>query len=118
MITVSSSHEFGLIDNITIQINFDEYSPKKYNCILVDDDIVEILFESLLEMKTYFHSLDRPEFGLAYYGVTIIPPDSLSFFYNAITSSRYFKNSVELNKLALIIQQAIKEEKHMIHYGI
>ncbi|MFD1030794.1 short-chain dehydrogenase [Metaplanococcus flavidus] len=115
---MSSTHEFGLIDHIDSQKNFDRYSPEKYNCISIDGDIVESLYENLLAMETYFHSLDRPEFGLAYYGVTLIPPNSLPFFFNVVTSSRDFENSERLNELAIKIQQAIKEKKHMIHYGI
>lgn len=114
-----SVHDFGIIENINNQIDFDdEYNPEKYNCIAVEDELVSILDEKLSGMKTYFHSLNRPEMGLAYFGVTIIPPDSLLFFYEAVTSSEHLKNSDELNKLILKIQQAIKEKKYMIHYGI
>lgn len=115
---MSSTHEFGLIDNIDSHKDFDRYSPEDYNCISIDDVIVESLFENLLAMETYFHSLDRPEFGLAYCGVTLIPPNSLPFFYNIITSARDFESSKQLNELASKIQQAIKEKKHMIYYGI
>jgi hypothetical protein len=69
-------------------------------------------------MKTYFHSFNRPEYGLAYYGITIIPPESLSFFYEVVTSSRYFKNSGILSELVSKIQQATEGKKYMIHYGI
>ncbi len=114
-----SVHDFGIIENLNNQIDFDdEYNPEKYNCIAVEDELVSILDEKLFGMKTYFHSLNRPEMGLAYFGVTIIPPDSLLFFYDVVTSSEHLKNSDELNKLVLKIQEAIKEKKYMIHYGI
>lgn len=115
---MSSTHEFGLIDNINNQTDFEGYNPEKYNCISVDDELIESLFENLFIMKTYFHSLNRPEFGLAYCGITLIPPNSLSLFYDVVTSSREFENSGELKELALKIQQAIKEMKHMIHSGV
>ncbi len=115
---MSLTHEFGLIDNINNQTDFEGYNPEKYNCISVDDELIERLFENLFIMKTYFHSLNRPEFGLAYWGVTLIPPNSLSLFYDVVTSSKEFENSGELKELALKIQQAIKEMKHMIHYGV
>ncbi len=69
-------------------------------------------------MRTYFHSFERPEFGLAYWGITIIPPDSLSMFYDVITSSTMYKKSAELNELASKIIQAKEENKYMIHFGI
>ena len=37
-------------------------------------------WDKLVLLKTYFHSLDRPEFGLARWGITLIPPESLSGF--------------------------------------
>lgn len=114
-----SVHEFGVIDDINSQVDYGgEYSPEKYKCISVEDDIICSLSEDLSSMKTYFHSMNRPEFGLAYFGITIIPPNSLPFFCNVVTASGYYKESEELNELFLKIQQAIKEEKHMIHYGI
>lgn len=115
---MSPTHEFGIIENIINQQDFQQYNPEKYNCISVDDEVVESLVEKLLGMKSYFHSLDRPELGLAYHGVTIIPPDSLIILYNILTSSIDFGNSEEFNELALKIQLAIQEKKYMIHYGL
>ena len=69
-------------------------------------------------MRTYFHSLERPEFGLAYWGITIIPLESLAMFYDAIISSSLYKKSAELNELASKIFQAKEENKYMIHFGI
>lgn len=111
-------HEFGILDDFDSQKRYDDYTPQKYDCISVDDDIISSFIENLSIMKTYFHSFNRPEQGLAYYGITIIPPESLSLFYDVVTSSGYFKNSDELSELASKIIQATKERKYMIHYGI
>jgi hypothetical protein len=51
-----------------------DYEPLKYKCISVDDEIINSLYEQLSIMRTDFHSLDHPEFGIAYCGITIIPP--------------------------------------------
>ncbi|RDU37830.1 short-chain dehydrogenase [Neobacillus piezotolerans] len=111
-------HEFGIIDVFDKQGNYQEYNPDTYNCISVHDDIIASMANELAGMKTYFHSLDRPEFGLAYCGITIIPPDSLSLFYDVVSASRYFKKSTNLAELAAKIIQASKEKKYMIHYGV
>ncbi|PKG23266.1 short-chain dehydrogenase [Niallia nealsonii] len=111
-------HEFGIIDDFNREKNYNDYTPQKYHCISVDDDIIQSLYEHLSIIKTYFHSFTRPEYGLAYYGITIIPQESLSIFYDVVTSSRYFKQSAELSELALKIIQAKEEQKYMIHYGI
>lgn len=111
-------HKFGIIDNIDYEKNYINYQPLKYNCISVDDDIILSLYEKLSIVKTYYHSLKRPEFGFAYYGITIIPPESFSLFFEVVTSSRFHKKSVELNELAEKIIQAKEEKKYMIHYGV
>lgn len=69
-------------------------------------------------MKTYFHTVKNQEYGLVYYGITIIPPESLAIFYETVTSSKLFKNSDELIELASKIEQAAAEQKYMIHYGV
>ncbi|WP_409291224.1 short-chain dehydrogenase [Peribacillus sp. SCS-37] len=111
-------HEFGIIEDIDNEKNDIDYEPLKYNCISVDDNIINSLSEHLSIMKTYFHSLKRPEFGLAYWGITIIPPESLSFFYEVVTSSTFYEKSAVLNELAIKINKANEENKHMIHYGV
>ena len=112
-------HEFGIINHVDFQENYDAYTPQKYNCISIDDDLIDDdLAEKLSIMKTYFHSFDRPEIGLDYYGITIIPPESLSLFYEAVVSSNEIKTSDELRKLASKIIEATEENKYMIHYGV
>lgn len=108
-------HEFGIIDEIDEGKDYSDYSPEKYHCVTVEDDTIQLLAASLASMKTYFHSLQRRECGLAYSGVTIIPPESLPEFYNVVVSSKHCK---ELEVLSSKIKQAMEENKHMIHFGI
>ena len=112
------THDFGIIKEVDLQRNYEDYTPQKFNCISVDDKIIDHIAEQLSIMKTYFHSFKRPDFGLAYYGITIIPPESLSLFYEAVVSSVDFKKSKELSVLAEKILEASNERKHMIHYGV
>lgn len=111
-------HEFGIVDDFNILKEYNKYTPQKYNCISVDDELINSLSEQLSIMKTYYHLFDRPEYGLAYWGITIIPPESLLLFYDVVSTSPYFKQSVELNQLAAKIIQAIEDKKYMIHYGV
>lgn len=111
-------HEFAIIDEFDKQKSYLDYESHKFNCILVDDEIIDSLMDHLSIMKTYFHSFKRPEYGLARWGITIIPPESLSLFYDVIASSKLFSKSPELNELASKIIQAQEESKYMIHYGI
>ncbi len=111
-------HQFGILDYFDDQKKYNDYTPHTYNCISVNDDIINRLSKDLSTMKTYFHSFNRPELGLAYYGITIIPPESLVLFYDAVVSSRDFKSSNELSRLASKIMKATEEKKYMIHYGV
>lgn len=118
MKTIPLTHEFGIIDNHKDLSIYIDYEPKKFNCISVGDNVVSGLMEQLLIMKTYFQTFNRPAYGLAYHGTTIIPPESLSLFYDIVVYSNYFKKSADLQELTLIIIRAIEEEKYMIHFGI
>jgi hypothetical protein len=97
------THEFGILDEFDRRKVHNDHEPHKYHCISVDDDLVNDLIPDLSGMKTYFHSFDRPECGLAHWGVTIIPVESLSLFYDVVASS---KNSHPLHEPASKIMQA------------
>ncbi|WP_413537313.1 hypothetical protein [Enterococcus malodoratus] len=101
------THEFGIIPELT-EISYEEHAPKKYHCIS----------PALFLIKTYFDSFDRPEYGLAYYGTTIIPPESLSSFLDIVLSAKNLKKYEDIIALSKIIIQAKRENKYMIHYGI
>jgi hypothetical protein len=109
-------HEFGIIDNVVNIKSEIYYEPLKYNCISVDDEIIDSLYDQLSNVRTYFHSLDRPGNGLAYCGITLIPLESLSVFYQVVITSPLYANSGELNELAAKIIQAKREKKYMIHF--
>jgi hypothetical protein len=96
-----------------------KYEPEKYNCIYIDDDIyVNDWWERLTTMKTYFHSMDRPATALARWGVTLIPPESLSIFQDIVITDKRIKNDNHLVELADKIQEAINKNKFMIHFGV
>ena len=96
--------------------------PEKYNCISVNDDILENLImkydEELKKVKTYFQVTSQPGYGLDYCGITIIPPNSLQQFYNIITNANSYYQSQELKLLIEKISDALRENKYLIHYGI
>jgi hypothetical protein len=56
--------------------------------------------------------LKREKNGLAYWGVTIIPPNSLREFIFVLDEKSQFDELIEL------LQKALKENKYIIHYGI
>jgi len=110
--------EFGIIEDIGEMQEY-SYAPEKYQCVCIDDDIyIDGWWDKLVLLKTYFHSLDRPEFGLARWGITLIPPESLSNFQEIVLSDRRINEDIHLRELADKIQDAISRNKFMIHFGI
>lgn len=110
--------EFGIIEDIKETQSY-SYDPEKYHCVFIDDEIyIDDWWDKLILLKTYFHSLNRPEFGLARYGITLIPPESLPAFQEIVLSDKRMKQDENLMKLAETIQDAIQRNKYMIHYGI
>ena len=110
-------HEFGIIDNLN-EFSYDDYTPEKFHCVSVEDDSVQALLQPLSVLKTNLHSLDCFDFGLDYYGITVIPPESLSTFLDTVLSVKALKRNVDVIELCTKIIQAKNEGKYMIHYGI
>lgn len=108
-----AKHEFGIM-NVSPKLNkrYDSYEPEKYDCISVHDDYIEPLLEKLAYIECYWHTLDRLEKGLAYYGITLIPPSSMEQFIDCLEKKT---GTEELIKLLL---KAKEEEKFVIHFGI
>ncbi len=114
------STEFGIIDNIEDTVmNGVSFDLEKYHCAAIDDDIyINDWWDRLSLLKTFFQSLERPSFGLARWGITIIPPESLPDFQNIVISDKRINSDENLVVLSEKIGQAIKENKYMIHFGV
>ena len=110
--------EFGIIDQIDGQKDYSEYEPEIYHCVAIDDGYLDAWCPRLMMLKTYFHSLRRPAFGLARYGVTLIPPGSLQELQDIVLSDKGNLSDDALMALHEKIAQAIEENKYLIHYGV
>ena len=110
--------EFGIIEEFDPEKNYMSYEPKKYNCIAIDDDYIEDWWRKLTTVKTYFHCYSRPEFALARWGITLIPPESLGQFYDIVARDSRSETVVELIALKVLLQKAITENKYVIHFGV
>lgn len=109
---------FGIIEDIEETQKY-TYHPEKYHCVYIDDELyIDDWWDKLILLKTYFHSLNRPEFGLARYGITLIPPETLPAFQNIVLSDRRIYKDEHLAALASKIQEAISRNKYMIHFGV
>lgn len=106
-------HEFAIMPQEPQKgMRYDEYEPQKYACISVDDDEIESILQSLNEINFYHHTVDEPKKGLAYYGITLIPPTSDKDFIEAI------KDNEKLENLKALLKTALAFDKWIIHFGI
>ncbi len=107
-------HDFGIMQTAPkTGKRYDRYEPQKYGCISVDDGVIMPLAEKLGSVRCYWHTLDRAAPGLAYYGITLIPPESLDPMI-AIFSS----DDDRLSALSALLLKAREENKFVIHFGI
>ena len=88
------------------------YVPKKYDCISIDDDVVEMFANRMLEVDMNWHTIDVTGKGLAYCGITLIPPASLGPIIDVIDG---FDQLLELREL---LKQARQQNLYVIHFGI
>lgn len=108
-----SYHDFGIMQTAPEHgKRYDDYEPEKFNCISVNDDYIEKVVQKLNDIDFYWHTLDVKEKGLAYYGITLIPPSSMEKFISVI------ENIPELQALKQLLSNACKENKWIIHFGI
>lgn len=108
-----AKHEFGImqIAPVTGQ-RFDDYEPEKYDCISIPDDDMEPLLKELSDIMCFWHTVDTPGKGLAYYGITLIPPFSMKEMLSVV------EKSSNLAPLTGLLKTALSENKYMIHFGI
>ena len=110
-----SKHEFGIMQiNPTHKELFNEYEANKYNCVEVEDDFIGPILIELQNVDTYWHTIQNKKNGLAYYGITLIPPSSMKVFINILS----LKNMVEYDLLIYLLNQAKESNKYIIHFGI
>jgi len=108
-----AKHEFGIMETAPEKgKRYDEYVPLRYNCISVNDDYLEDIVDKFSHIDFYWHTTDIKGKGIAYCGITLIHPDSLTAFSDVI------KNEPDLSELYKLTEKAIKENKWIIHFGL
>ena len=109
----TAKHEFGIMtDAPQAGKIYDKYEPWKYACISVDNDYLEGVAERLSSIDFYWHTLSVKGKGLAYCGITLIPPCSLKALIDVITDNS------ELFKLKKMLEKALDNDSWVIHYGL
>ncbi|MDD6527566.1 MAG: hypothetical protein PUF31_07185 [Oscillospiraceae bacterium] len=106
-------HQFGIMrQNPKAGKRYDQYEPERYGCLAVEDEIIEIFSEKIGSLDMFWHTVDKPAKGLAYCGVTLIPPESAQSMI-AVADGK-----PELSELCELLRQAQSQNKFIIHFGI
>ena len=106
-------HEFGILPRDPVPgERYDTYEPERYHCVAVDDAWVEPLAEKLTELPVYWHTLDQPGRGLAYCGITLIPPESIPAILAALDVAE------EWTSLGGLLEEAKTQGRFFIHNGL
>ena len=108
-----AEHAFGIMNKAPAAgKRYDSYEPEKYVLISVDDEWIQPLLPKLQKINCFWHSLDVEENGLAYCGITLIPPGSVDDFVEII------KEFPKLDNLKRLLLKAKAKGQFIIHYGL
>lgn len=106
---------FSILDYVDLNHEYSFIEIKKYDYVRISDNYVGYWAESLFEINTFWHNMKRSSKELARGGVTLIPPKSLSKFLDVIKKGESVNEVKELMKM---VEEAKKENKYIIHFGI
>ena len=110
---MAMTHEFGLMPDIPQSgERYDSYEPWEYDAISIHDEYIEPLLSQLNTIDMFWHTLDVPGKGLAYCGITLIPP---SVHCDVL---KIIRPKAGLEQLTELVEKAAKEEKYIIHFGL
>ena len=110
---MAMTHEFGIMpDTPQYGVRYDSYEPWEYNAISVHDDFIEPLMQRLNDIDMFWHTVDVPGKGLAYCGITLIPPTAHPEVLKLI------RPVPELQSLYELVECAIKGQRYIIHFGL
>lgn len=106
-------HEFAIMQRTPLAgERIDSYEPEKYTLLSVDDDWIAPLLPALDELDFFWHTVDCGGKGLAYCGITLIPPAAMDKMVQVIGAEP------ALFGLRTLLVQARAENKFVLHYGL
>lgn len=111
-------HRFAIIEDFDKNRDYSHDEAEKYNCISVDEELINGIVKYLRNFKTYENIYGNQIKGLAKNGVTLIPSSSVMFLHDIASTSNRFKKSKELTELTALTMEAKVKDKYIIHYGV
>ncbi len=119
--------EFGIVSGVEPHTNYVKDIPyaeglKRFQCISIADEYINLLIPLTWDISTYSDGLFRKYSGLDHYGVTLIPPESLTQFIERIEKHQKTRTEKDeynaLGRLIALLKKAKKKNGYVISYGI
>ena len=108
-----AKHEFALMDHVPMPgVRYDAYEAEHLHCVCVHDDFIEGRLQDFEILPCYAHTVDIPIHGLCYCGITLIPPHAAREMRWMVFCEPAFAD------LVTMLDEAERENKWIIHYGI
>jgi len=108
-----SKHEFGIMSKAPVPgERYDRYEPEKYDCIAVEEELVDEIISETGELTMYWHTVDSEAKGLTESGITLIPPSAMRCFLAVINEKK------EYDGLRQLFEKAYTYQKWVIHFGL
>ena len=108
-----AKHEFGLMETAPVRgVRYDSYEPDQYHCIAAEDEALERYQWDFRDLDCFAHTLDCPAEGLAWCGITLIPP------HTAREMAWMIRFDPSLAALISLCDRAAAENKYIIHFGL
>ena len=108
-------HEFGLMEKPPrLHARYDKYEPEKYHCVEIYDDDIEPLMMEFQKIPCFYHTRQKPGMGLAWCGITLIPPEAAEAFLSVL----HGYGGERCRPLIGLFERARDEGKYVIHFGI
>ncbi len=89
---------------------------KKIDWTIISDEFISDNYKFTEKVEMYWCSLERLDYGLAYHGVTILDYKMAEQFKEVMVEN--CKPCEDLTKLVGVLDEAIKEKKYVVHYGV
>ena len=107
-------HNFCILETPPKDGEVFEFDLERYaRRVDVEDDLLATVAETWMDVPCYWNAKGNGmQKGLAYYGITLIPPASAAKIVSHI------QGQAEFAQLSAFLQTAVQEEKYVLHFGI
>jgi len=107
-------HEFIAVSDVPEHITIRDYDRSKM--VRIADDFILDYHVPILKVKMHCNQIGNIIDGLSYHGTTILDPQMAVNLKSELLP--FIDKSDECKKLIAILEEAISQNKYIIHFGV